>query len=297
MRCDCHVHIVGPAERYPQIPSRTYLAQPAPLETLRRRGAMRGITCFVLVQPSFYGTDNTLLLESLDSLGNQGRGVAVVDAAKTTPDRLIALRRRGVRGLRLNLYSSRAGRAVVRLDDAFSALAGLAKTMRWHVEVITSIAVMVQNAELLARAEVPVVIDHYGVFGRVRPTGEEGRRLLALLRLAHVWMKLSAPYRVGENPTNTRPDKEWLEAILACAADRCVWGSDWPHTPRQELQGDATIALPYRNLSYPALVDDFITAVGSTARADKIMRDNAARLYGFESMSGTAESAYHSRTR
>ncbi len=79
MRCDCHVHVVGPADRYPQLPSRTYLADIAALETLRRLGAPRGVTRFVIVQPSFYGADNMLLLESLDALGGDGRGVAVVD--------------------------------------------------------------------------------------------------------------------------------------------------------------------------------------------------------------------------
>ena len=73
-RCDSHVHVVGPIERYPQLPTRTYLAGPAPLNDLRARAVARGISRFVIVQPSFYGTDNTLLLETLDSLGDRGRG-------------------------------------------------------------------------------------------------------------------------------------------------------------------------------------------------------------------------------
>jgi YVTN family beta-propeller protein len=43
------------------------------------REATRQIDRFVIVQPSFYGADNTMLLESLDALGGRGRGVAVVD--------------------------------------------------------------------------------------------------------------------------------------------------------------------------------------------------------------------------
>ena len=82
-RCDCHVHIVGAAKRYPQAATRTYLAQPATLDELRRRAASRAISHFVIVQPSFYGTANSLLLESLDALGDRGRSVAVVDAATT----------------------------------------------------------------------------------------------------------------------------------------------------------------------------------------------------------------------
>ena len=47
------------------------------------------------------------------------------------------------------------------------------------------------------------------------------------------------------------------------------------------LHGDANKPLPYRALSYQALVDDFLTALGSAAAAQAIMIDNPARLYGF----------------
>jgi len=76
-------------------------------------------------------------------------------------------------------------------------------------------------------------------------------------------------------------NQAWLAAILAVAAERCVWGSDWPHTPPHALHTDSASARPYRALSYARLVDDFIGAVGSSALAERIMRDNPARLYGF----------------
>jgi predicted TIM-barrel fold metal-dependent hydrolase len=80
---------------------------------------------------------------------------------------------------------------------------------------------------------------------------------------------------------STTPDHAWLAAILAVAAERCVWGSDWPHTPPHELQTCGTTALPYRALSYARLVDDFVGAVDSAALAERILRDNPARLYEF----------------
>ena len=42
-------------------------------------------------------------------------------------------------------------------------------------------------------------------------------------------MKLSAPYRVSDDPPNTRPDPAWLAAILERAKERCLWGSDRAH--------------------------------------------------------------------
>ena len=43
----------------------------------------------------------------------------------------------------------------------------------------------------------------------------------------------------------------------------------------------AFLGTPYRPLSYETLVDDFVAALPSAAHAERIMRDNAERLYGF----------------
>lgn len=277
---DSHVHIVGSLERYPQLPTRPYLAGPAPLEDLRLVAARRNIARFVIVQPSFYGTDNALLLESLDRLGEQGRGVVVIDPGTVSPETLADYVAKGVRGLRVNLYSA-LGSQERRLDRAFATIVDIARDLNWHIEVIAPISTLVQHFETLLRSRVPVVIDHYGVYGHARPESAEGERLLALLRPEHVWMKLSAPYRVSANPTETRPNKAWLAAILAIAADRCIWGSDWPHTPPHDAQKGSEILGEYRPLSYERLVDDFFAALPSQELAERIMSDNPARLYGF----------------
>jgi predicted TIM-barrel fold metal-dependent hydrolase len=280
MRCDSHVHIVGPADRYPQSPSRTYLADVATLDDLKRRGATRDVTRFVIVQPSFYGSDNTLLLESLDALRGQGRGVVVIDPA-TPSGALDDYARRGVRGLRLNLYSAASRDHARPPEEVFAELAAVAQLMRWHVEVIAPLPVLARHADLIAQSGVPVVIDHYGVYGDATPDGADARRLLGFLRLPHVWMKLSAPYRVSGDPLATRPDRSWLDAFLAAAPERCVWGSDWPHTPAHEAHKGPDQLVPHRALSYERVVDDFVAALPSGAVLDRVMRDNPARLYEF----------------
>ena len=281
MRCDSHVHIVGPADRYRQVPERTYLADVAALDTLKRHGASRGIGRFVIVQPSFYGADNLAILDALDALGGDGRGVAVIDPAATPAETLAEYHRRGVRGLRVNLYSPVKAPGGDSLDAAFAATANIARAMHWHVQVIAPIGVLLGNANVLAQSPVPVVIDHYGLYGDKRPDSVEGGRLLDLLRLPHVWMKLSAPYRLADGPLSTQPDRAWLAAMLSVAPDRCVWGSDWPHPPPFDMHRSADIVAPYRKLSYTALVDDFIAALPSADLADRVMRNNPERLYGF----------------
>jgi hypothetical protein len=108
--------------------------------------------------------------------------------------------------------------------------------MGWHVQVIAPLPVLLASMNVLAHAPVPLVIDHYGLYGHERPGSPAGGRLLDLMSLPQVWMKLSAPYRHDRGPLNTKPDREWLAALIAAAPDRCVWGSDWPHPPSHEQQ-------------------------------------------------------------
>jgi predicted TIM-barrel fold metal-dependent hydrolase len=280
MRCDSHVHIVGPPDRYPQVPERTYLADVATLKQLERVSATRAVRHYVIVQPSFYGTDNTVLLEGLDTLAGRGRGVVVINPETTSARTLSSMTGQGVRGMRLNLYSPLREKAP--LADRFSAISGLAHELSWHIEVIAPLKMLAENAVLLGGARVPVVIDHYGLHAASKPDQTEGRALLDLLGVSHVWIKLSAPYRVSTDPLATRPDPAWLAAILAIAPDRCVWGSDWPHTPPHEEQMGSAVLGAYRNLRYETLVDEFMTAVGAKEMAERILSDNPARLYGFE---------------
>src|SRR5258708_3812904 len=119
MRCDSHVHIVGPVQKYPQVPERTYLAGVASVGTLKRLGEKRGITRFVIVQPSFYGADNSATLNALDALGGNGRGVAVIDPRATVPDTLAGFHKPGGRGLRINLSSPIKAPGAATLDVSF----------------------------------------------------------------------------------------------------------------------------------------------------------------------------------
>ena len=279
MRCDCHVHIVGPADRYPQADNRTYIADVATLKQLEMVSAARAIRRFVIVQPSFYGTDNALLLESLAALGGRGRGVAVVNPETTSARALSAMAAEGVRGLRINLYSPL--RETVPFAARFDAVAGSACELNWHIEVIAPLKMLAENSALLRASRVPVVIDHYGLYGGMRAGQSEGIALLALVAQPHVWIKLSAPYRVSPNPLAIKPDADWLTALLTAAPDRCLWGSDWPHTPPHDEHMGSGVVLPYRTLRYESLVDEFIAAINSDELADRILAHNPARLYGF----------------
>jgi len=282
VRADCHVHVVGPIGRYPQAASRSYTAGPASAEHLLAAAATRGVDRFVLVQPSFYGLDNSMLLDTLSLLGTAARGVAVVDPLTVTPEELARFEEAGVCGIRVNLYSESALRASAErpLQVVLADAVALAAELGWHVEVIARAAVLNEAAELIARSPVTIVVDHYGLFGDDVPGSPEGRRLIGVLGFEHVWTKLSGPYRNAVDPFATRPDAAWLEAILGAASERCVWGSDWPHTPTSDEQRGTDVVAPYRPVSYGALFDDFDAAVGDESLLAQLLGANALQLYG-----------------
>jgi len=279
MRCDSHIHIVGSTDRYPQVPNRTYLAGIATIDDLESSAAPNGVTRFVIVQPSFYGTDNRLLLKSLNVLAGRSRGVAVIDQT-TSRQTLSEFAAQGVRGLRLNLYS-RIGDDTP-LDIRLKAIEVPAHAANCHIEVIAPLKMLAENAPMLARSRVPIVIDHYGIYAGHTPGDVQGRALFDLLSLPHVWIKLSAPYRSSTDDLATKPDPDWLAAILAIAPGRCVWGSDWPHTPPHTVQMGSDLHAPYRRLPYGTVLGEFIAAIGSTELAERILSDNPARLYEFQ---------------
>ena len=103
---DCHVHIIGPADKYPMVPNRPYTPPTASVAQLKAMHARLGIARTVLVQPSFYGTDNSCMLDALRELGNSARGVAVVAPNVPGPD----LARHGCEGRQRHPHQSRIGR-------------------------------------------------------------------------------------------------------------------------------------------------------------------------------------------
>ena len=173
-------------------------------------------------------------------------------------------------------------RAATRWKPSFAATAAAARMNQWHVQVIAPLPGLLRNADVLAKSPVPVVIDHYGLYGDKRPDSAEGRRLLDLVRLPHIWMKLSAPYRHDRGPLNmvARPRMDRGAArgragslrlgqrLAASAASRRAEG-------RQ----------PRSAVSRTVLHGRWSTSSSPRCRRPiaptRVMRDNAARLYGF----------------
>ena len=76
------------------------------------------------------------------------------------------------------------------------------------------------------------------------------------------------------------------QALIAANADRIVWGTDWPHpnsvTPPGKKPTDVT---PLLQIDDGRLLNQLPVWAPDAAIRKKILVDNPARLYGFDSRS------------
>ena len=77
--CDCHAHVLGPAQDYPFAAQRIYTPPDCVAGAYRHMLAATGVARAVLVQASVYGDDNRLLVDTLRSDPERLRGIAVGD--------------------------------------------------------------------------------------------------------------------------------------------------------------------------------------------------------------------------
>jgi 2-pyrone-4,6-dicarboxylate lactonase len=267
--CDCHAHILGPASRHPYASERIYTPPDCLLPDYRAMLATLGVERAVLVQPSVYGTDNTVLLGALREGGDAFRGVAVVGESPAGHE-LEALHAAGVRGVRVNVVDVREGKGSLpsaRLRDLAARIAPLG----WHLELLVHVDEYPSLERDLADLPVELVFGHLGYMRTGKGLEDPGFR--ALLRLAgegRAWVKLTGPYRISTRPLPYEDVTPFAHALLEAAPGRVLWGSDWPHVMvKGAMPNDGDLA-------------DLLAAwVPDETLRRRVLVANPARLYGF----------------
>jgi predicted TIM-barrel fold metal-dependent hydrolase len=262
--CDSHFHIFGPYDRFPLSDSRRYNPPPALVPDYLAMADTVGIERMVVVQASVSGTDNAVTLDAVRQFGlHRARGVAVVDASfsdaafKTMHDQ-------GIRGIRFNIATGGG-----TPEDQLSAIARRIAPLGWHIQVYADGDKLVEIAPVLAKLPVQVVIDHCGgVMSNLGTGHSQFQALLRLLDSGNAWIKVCS-YRVSSKGQPWDDTGANVRALVAAAPERCVWGTDWPH-PQMDPCPEAGLQL-----------DLFHDWVSDTVTRQRVLVDNAARLYGF----------------
>ena len=273
---DCHVHVIGPKARFPLARERSYTPKDAPAAELAAMLARLKLARVVLVQPSFYRTDNACMLDAMAKIKNT-RGVAVLPA-KVAAAQLDRLHAQGIRGLRVNIATAGAAALEVMQRD-IAAAARLCERHGWHVQIFANSRAIEQLAPLLGDLPVACVIDHFGLNAPGADTPSL-RALLRLLQAGKTWVKISGAYRIS----SWRDPRTGELARTLCAAnpERIVWGSDWPHTPKHsQRKANPQEELPFQAIDTGALLALLPQWLENDRLVRRVMVDNPKKLYDF----------------
>jgi predicted TIM-barrel fold metal-dependent hydrolase len=266
LACDCHMHIFGPDAAYPYVPGRSYTPFDAQEQAYRAVQQALGFARMVVVQASVYGTDNRRTIDAVARFGQErARGIVMVDA-DVSEATLADLSARGINGTRF-ITTVKGGPTL----DSLRAVADKIAPFGWHLEMYIPPHLWAETLPLIARLPVDTVFDHMG--GMMADTDlahPDLRAMLDLLERGKCWVKLSG-YRASRAGHPYRDVAPLARRFVEHAPERCVWGTDWPHTTVSDTMPDDG-----------DLFDLFADWAPDEAVRRQILADNAAALYGFK---------------
>lgn len=254
VRVDSHFHVFESGVAV--LGARYVPGYSATIENWWRCAESAGISHGVLVQPSFLGTDNHLLLESLAAHPGKLKGVAVV-SPDISHESLTKMDAVGVRGIRLNFVGG--SHDMTEWSRAHSLWDQL-HAMNWHVELHTDPGRLKDVLRHLP-SSLPLVVDHMGKPMAAR-AGDATISLLRRQKPGRVSVKLSGAYRLGG--LDPRDVAQVLLHELGSPA--LLWGSDWPCTNHED------------QANYPSLVGCLGKWVGQDL-LDTVLSANPMRLF------------------
>jgi predicted TIM-barrel fold metal-dependent hydrolase len=247
--CDCHSHIIGPYNRYPMVESRIYTPPMASVDELKAMHAKLGIERSVLVQPSFYGIDNSFLLDALKEIGSTARGVAVISANPTSVE-IDRLRAAGIMGIRINQTGGSKDPQALR--GVLEAAGRQAAEQGWCVQAFFPLKTIASLADVIEASPAPFLLDHFAGANATGVQQEGMDRVLGLVKSGK-----ANPHRV-------------------------LWATDWPHTNSEKVPGrkkdDISPFYPIDNMN---LLAKFFEWVPDAATRKAILVENPAHLFRF----------------
>ena len=272
---DCHVHVFEDPNRYPLQVASAYQPPLSPVSTLLDTAHAAGVTRLVLVQPTPYGDDLSLLTQSLADLGRQARGVGVVKAAASEAE-LARARAAGIVALRFVGMKQADGSDLpgcTSIDALTMHLAPRLRALGMHAQLWAPLPEILARWTALERTGIPIVLDHMGGFDPTLGRGHKDfQRLLALLRDGAVWVKLAICRRVnGLNYDSLRP---FHDDLIEANSARLLWASDFPF-----------VRYPGTQPTMSALLGQFRQWVTDKDVARRILIHNPAQLYQFDALS------------
>jgi predicted TIM-barrel fold metal-dependent hydrolase len=268
--CDTHAHIMGPKARHPYSPARIYTPPDCLLTDYLHMLDILGVERAVLIQPSVYGTDNSVMLDAMKAANGRLRGVAVV-ADDVSDAELKNLNDAGVRGVRVNIVDVKDRKPGTLPMKALKSLAERIAPLGWHMEFLMHADEFPDLDKQFADFPVDIALGHLGYMTQGAPLEHPGfQALLRLMASGKAWVKLTGPYRITAAPLPYPDTAAFAKALLEANRERVIWGTDWPHVM---LKG----GMPNDG----ALADVLFDWMPDPMLRQQVLVRNPEKLYGF----------------
>jgi predicted TIM-barrel fold metal-dependent hydrolase len=253
---DAHAHVwTDDLANYPFAPSfKAEDAKPSSFlpEDLLAQALPCGVDRVVLVQMSYYGSDNSYMLDVIEEHPGVFAGIGIVDWNGAEPEEEMSwMGECGVRGFRI--YPR--GVPVEQWLDG----EGFARMFRAGAEHRLALCPLINPdglASLSRRCEqfpeTPVIIDHLCRIGASSPIGDE--QVAALCRMAQypsVMVKISAFYALGQKtPPYTDLSDLIRKVYEAFGPQRLMWASDSPYQVQPPHSYRESLELVHQGLDF-----------------------------------------------
>ncbi len=231
---DAHSHVWTPdTAHYPLAPGfRRANMEPASftVEELQAQMKPAGVDRVVLIQMSFYGHDNSYMLDCMKRFPGQFSGVAVIDQNAPHPDvEMKRLKALGVRGFRIYPKDQPVERWLDS-DGLQTMFAAGAKERLNMCCLIDTNALPALSKACEKHPETPVVIDHLCRIGATGTIADADVDMLCgMAKHKEVTVKVSAFYALGKKKPPYLDLAPMIRRVYdAFGPERLMWATDCP---------------------------------------------------------------------
>lgn len=259
---DAHVHVWTPdTAHYPlargykreQMMPRSF----TPAE-LFKHSRPAGVTRINLIQMSFYGFDNSYMLDMMDLHKEVFSGTAVIDPLAKEPERRMAeLAKRRVRAFRIHPELSRQPPARWLQPEGYARMFKAGAKLNLAMSCLINPDSLPELDRMCKQfPDTPVIIDHIcriGASGAI--VDNDVKALCAMAKHKRVLLKVGAFYALGKKePPYTDLAPLIQRVVEAFSPRRCMWESDCPFQVQGKHTYRDSIDLVRRRLKF--LSDD-----------------------------------------
>ena len=257
---DAHVHVWTPdTRRFPLQSGWTKDRMHPPsftAEQLLTHTRPAGVARVVLIQMSYYGFDNSYMLDVMRRYKGMFGGVAIIKENTDSRARMMELAKLGVRGFRIYLAGKGASTNYLE-GEAMAAMWRCGADERLAICTLTNAQELSAIDRMCDRfADTPVVIDHFARIGVDKIRERDVNQLCALARHKNVSVKASAFSSLSRKKAPYLDLGPMIRRVVdAYGPQRVMWGTDCPYQVQKDHTYGDSIDLIREQLDFLSASD------------------------------------------